>query len=245
MKAMQTKRNVANRPGTEAGDADLTPARRRGMSKAERSARSDAEIMRAAARLIARQGYGKTSLIQIGLEAGYSGALISSRFGSKEGLLRALLEHIKTRFNDDQIRPALAGRKGLEALCAVMDAYLRELKERVDRVRIFYVLMGEGLGSVPEVLPSFSRLNESLRADAEQRIREGIDAGEIRPDLDPKVEAVAFLAALRGTALQWLVDHESFDLDHVRRGLVASLRRNLGVEGSDVRRRRSSRGRGR
>jgi AcrR family transcriptional regulator len=241
---MQTKRPVASRIGTERGDVDRTLARRPGMSKAERSARSDAEIMRAAARLIARQGYGKTSLIQIGLEAGYSGALISNRFGSKEGLLRALLERITTRFNDDQIRPALAGRKGLEALCAVMDAYLRELEEREDRVRIFYVLMGEGLGSVPEVLPSFSRLNESLRADAEQRIREGIDAGEIRPDVDPKVEALAFLATLRGTALQRLVDPESFDLGHVREGLVASLRRNLGVESSDVRRSRSSPGGG-
>ena len=204
------------------------------MTKAERSARSDAEIMRAAARLIARQGYSKTSLVEIGLAAGYSGALISNRFGSKEGLLRALLEHITTRFSKDQIGPAVADKKGLDALCAVMDAYLRELKEREARVRIFYVLMGEGLGAVPEVLPAFARLNETLRADAEQRIREGIEAGEVRSDVDPKVEAVAFLATLRGTALQWLVDREAFDLDRVREGLVASLRRRLGVEGSDA-----------
>lgn len=218
--------------GNTAGEGSSTGRRR--MTKAERSARSDAEIMRAATRLIARQGYSKTSLVQIGLEAGYSGALISNRFGSKEGLLRALLEDITTRFSKDQIGPAVADKKGLEALCSVMDAYLRELKERESRVRIFYVLMGEGLGSVPEVLPSFARLNETLRTDAEQRIREGIDAGEIRSDVDPKLEAVAFLATLRGTALQWLVDHEGFDLDHAREGLVASLRRKLGVEASKM-----------
>jgi AcrR family transcriptional regulator len=218
--------------GNTAGEGGSTGRRR--MTKAERSARSDAEIMRAATRLIARHGYSKTSLVQIGLEAGYSGALISNRFGSKEGLLRALLEDITTRFSKDQIGPAVADKKGLEALCSVMDAYLRELKERESRVRIFYVLMGEGLGSVPEVLPSFARLNETLRTDAEQRIREGIDAGEIRSDVDPKLEAVAFLATLRGTALQWLVDHEGFDLDRAREGLVASLRRKLGVEASKM-----------
>jgi AcrR family transcriptional regulator len=231
---MQLKQRIFESAATGDTAAKGGSTGRRRLSKAERSARSDAKIMRAATRLIARQGYSKTSLVQIGLEAGYSGALISNRFGSKEGLLRALLDDITTRFSTDQIGPAVADKDGLEALCAVMDAYLRELKEREGRVRIFYVLMGEGLGAVPEVLPSFARLNETLRTDAEQRIREGIDAGEIQSDADPKLEAVAFLATLRGTALQWLVDHEGFDLDRVREGLVASLRRKLGVEASKI-----------
>jgi AcrR family transcriptional regulator len=205
------------------------PRKPRPLTKAERSARSDARIMRAAVRLIARQGYSKTTLVQIGAEAGYSGALISNRFGSKEGLLRALLERITTRFLSDQLSPAIADRKGLDSLCAVIDAYLRELHEHEERVRVLYVLLGEGLGPVPEVLPSFARLNETFRTYMEQKIREGILAGQIRPEVDPKIEAVAFLAMLRGTALQWLTDHGSFDLDRVKESLQESLRRNLAI----------------
>jgi transcriptional regulator BetI-like protein len=94
-------------------------------------------------------------------------------------------------------------------------------------VRLHYVLMGEGLGPVPEVLPEFARINETFRGIAEQRIREGMQSGEIRADADPKVEAVAFLALLRGTALQWLTDRGSFDLNRVSQTLQRLLRTHL------------------
>jgi len=190
------------------------------MSKAERGARSAAAIMRAAARLIVRQGYGKTRASSRSAWQRATAAPSSAPFGVERGPVTGAPQAHHDAFSDDQIGPTLACKKGLEALCADVDAYLRELKEREDRVRIFYVLMGEGLGAVREVLPSFARLNETLRADAEQRIRGGIEAGEFRADVDPELEAVAFLATLRGTALQWLVDHKGFDLDRVREGLV-------------------------
>jgi AcrR family transcriptional regulator len=188
------------------------PARRpRRRTQAERTALSEKLMLRAAIKLIARQGYSRTTLAEIG----------------REELLRALVESITGRFARDQIMPAIEGRPGLEALCEMADTYLRELTAREERLRALYVLMGEALGPVPELRGVFAELNESIRSAAGGCIRRGIEEGMIRPDLDPETEAAMFLALLRGVAMQWLVDPGSFDLAALREFVRETIRRSL------------------
>ena len=52
---------------------EKSPRRR---TQAERTALSEKLILRAAIKLIARQGYSRTTLAEIGKEAGYSGGLV-------------------------------------------------------------------------------------------------------------------------------------------------------------------------
>jgi len=207
--------------------SQVAPARKRRRTQAERTALSEKLLLRAAVKLIARQGYSKTTLAEVGAEAGYSGALVSHRFGSKEGLLRALIEGITGRFWQDQIVPAIAGRSGLDALCAIADAYLGELAAREERLRGLYVLMGEALGPVPEIRKMFAELNESIRAAAEGSIERGMAEGQIRADVDPKAEAAVCLALLRGVAMQWLVDPGCLDLARMRASVKSTIRRSL------------------
>src|SRR2546426_10834633 len=201
------------------------PPRRR--TQAERTALSEKLILRAAIKLIARQGYSRTTLAEIGKEAGYSGGLVSHRFGSKQALLRALVERMTTRFAEDQMMPAMEGRPGLEALCEMGDTYLRELTAREERLRALYVLMGEALGPVPELRSVFAQLNESIRSAAGGCIRRGIEEGQIRPDVDPGAGAALFLALLRGGAMQWLLDPGAVDLAARRESAKGTVRRSL------------------
>lgn len=196
-------------------------------TQAERSALSEKMILRAATKLIARQGYTKTTLAQIGKEAGYAAGLVSHRFGSKEGLLRELVERIRGRFHQDQIEFAVAGRTGLAALEAVSATYLDELAVREDRLRFLYVLMGEALGPVPEMRPLVARANRQFRAAVARWIESGVRAGNVRDDVDPTVEAAVFVGMLRGVATQWITDHKSFDLATVRGSIQATLRARL------------------
>ncbi|MCV6587313.1 MAG: TetR family transcriptional regulator [Marinibacterium sp.] len=69
----------------------------------DRRSQSDARIIAAAIDLYAAQGYLKTTLNQIGTAAGCTGALISTRYGSKTGLLRAVLANITSRFASDPV----------------------------------------------------------------------------------------------------------------------------------------------
>jgi len=202
-------------------------ARRR--TQAERTATANRRMLRAAMMLFSRQGYTRTTLAQVGREAGYTGGLVSHHFGSKQGLLRDLVMRAAGRFYQDQIRPALEGRAGLAALCTMIDTYLDELVVREERMRALYVLMGEALGPVPESNDLFAELNRGFRVTARDWIEAGIAAGEIRPDVNPEAEAALFVGMLRGVANQWMVERGCFDLEKVRASLKASVRRHLGA----------------
>jgi AcrR family transcriptional regulator len=202
-------------------------------TQAERTATASRRMIRAAMRLIARQGYTRTTLAQVGKEAGYTGGLVSHHFGSKEGLLRALVERAGGRFYQDQLLAATRDKSGLDALCASMDTYLDELMVREEHMRALYVVMGEALGPVPEINEVCADLNRGFRRSAGAWIREGVDAGEIRSDLDPDAEAAVFVGMLRGVATQWMAEPRCFDLDAVRESLKDALRRHLAVRRED------------
>lgn len=201
------------------------------MTQAERTATAARRMVRAARKLIARQGYTKTSLAQVGKEAGYTGGLVSHHFGSKEGLLRAVVGNIAGRFYEDQLQPVVSGKTGLDALCAATDTYLAELTVREERMRTLYVLMGESLGPVPEVNPIFAELNRGFREDMKRLIEAGIASGEIRSDLDPDAEAAVAVGMLRGVALQWMAEAGCLDLASVSASVRNTLRRNLSANG--------------
>lgn len=196
-------------------------------TQAERTATAARRMLRAAGKLIARQGYTKTTLVEVGKEAGYTGGLVSHHFGSKEGLLRELVGRISGRFYSDQLRPVMEGRSGLEALCALTDAYLEELVLREERMRTLYVLMGESLGPVSEINPVFAELNKGFRVNARRLVEEGVARGEIRADVDPAAEAALVVGTLRGIALQWMADPGCFDLTAVGESLRTALRLHL------------------
>jgi AcrR family transcriptional regulator len=208
-------------------EASQAASGERRRTQAERTATASRRMIRAAIRLIARQGYTRTTLAQVGREAGYTGGLVSHHFGSKEGLLRALVERAAGRFYQDQLLAATRGKSGLDALCASMDTYLDELVVREEYMRALYVLMGESLGPVAEINEVFAELNRGFRRSARAWIREGMDAGEIRADLDPDAEAAVFVGMLRGVATQWMADPRCFDLDAVRESLKDALCRHL------------------
>jgi AcrR family transcriptional regulator len=184
-------------------------------------------------RLIARQGYTRTTLVQVGKAAGYTGGLVSHHFGSKQGLLRELVEQAAGRFYQDQVQPVIEGKSAIEALCAMVDTYLNELVIREERMRALYVLMGEALGPVAEINPVFVELNRSFRSASCSQLQAGIDAGEIRPDVDPDAEAAAFIGMLRGVAMQWVADSGCFDIQAVRESMKKALRRQLPAPGKN------------
>ncbi len=203
------------------------------LTQAERTARSERRMINAAVRLISRQGYTKTTLAQVGEESGYSRGLVSHRFGSKAGLLEALMRRITGRFLEDQVRPAIDDRSGIAALVTMVDTYFNELTAREERLRTVYVLMGEALGPVPEIRDVFMSLNKGFRDNARQWIEDGIATGEMRAGLDPSAEAALFIGTLRGVAMQWITEPRCFDLEAVRESIKDAVRRHLARRSED------------
>ena len=99
---------------------------------------------------------------------------------------------------------------------------------RESHIRALYVIMGEGLGSVPEVQPKIARLNRGMRKRLEVIVQRGIDAGEFNSALDPKASAVLIVGLLRGVVMQYLADPRAIKrkevLPTLQNAAVAGLR---------------------
>jgi AcrR family transcriptional regulator len=209
--------------GRSAAPAERSRKRR---TQSERVAESDQRMLEAALRLIGERGYRGTSLAAIGEAAGYSRGLVHERFGSKSGLLWALVKQMLRVWNFESRARGRTGHQGIEAVCDLLDNHRRAVEE--DRgIRAFYALMFEALGPVPDLLPEFRKLHRGFRTEIEKALRAGIDAGLIRKDVDPKAQAVLLLAVQRGIAFQWLLDPEAFPLEAAYEEVKGNLRRAL------------------
>ncbi|CAN0427695.1 unnamed protein product, partial [Phaeothamnion confervicola] len=67
-------------------------------TQTERREEAERRLLDAALAIVARTGTVRLTLAEVGEAAGYSRGLPAHRFGSKAGLLRALVAHIHARF---------------------------------------------------------------------------------------------------------------------------------------------------
>ncbi len=194
-------------------------------TQAERRAESEREILQAAAILFGRQGYTSTTLEQIGRKAGYSSALVSLRFGSKEGIAEAIVARLQTRAGSEVFEPE-EGVTGIAGLNRIFSGYSELLRNAEQWMRALFMLMTDSLGPLNGKIDLFRAGNERFAAAIEQAVREGQEAGEIRTDLDPAETAFQILAAVRGATLLWLLDPKKVDVvEAIQRLRVGTLER--------------------
>jgi AcrR family transcriptional regulator len=177
----------------------------------ERSERSTRALLAAAGEVIAEVGYANMTLAAVGERAGYSRGLASARFGSKENLLKALVERMTAEWTLRHVLPRTVGRTGLEAIVEVIDAIRAQIERDPCGLRVLYALMFEALGPNADLRVHFVDFHRALRSDIAKLVRRGLRDGSIRPGIDPAAEAVGIVGALRGVAYQWALDGDDFD----------------------------------
>ena len=188
--------------------AQSTKVRR---SNKERRRDSDERIISAAIELFAQQGYLKTTLIQIGKVAGCTGTLVSNRFHSKEGLLRAVIAHIMSRFEDEERKDK--PEKASDKMRDFLELYFKDVAQNEVRIRALHVLIGEALGALPEIQDEITNVYTLFRGDIARFIRYGLQSGEYRDDLDIDQTSILIVGILRGITMQYLADPKTVDLD--------------------------------
>lgn len=207
-------------------------------------AESDARIIGAAIEAFADQGYHRTTLGQIGKAAGYTGPLISRRYGSKAGLARVVFAHILQRLtplgtdatdSEAWIDNSISARRQLDGF---IRSYLRDAAEEPTRLRALYVLIGESLGGMDEIDDEVANVNSVFRGHIASYVALGQQQHEFRADLDPARTAVVIVGALRGVVTQVLAAPAEHDptrlVDELRRHLVVPLLRDPENENPDL-----------
>ena len=191
-------------------------------TQAERRAEAERRLLDAAMELVAEGGVRAVTLAATGERAGYSRGIVTHHFGNRQGLLDALTAELQNRFNP----PDLPSR-GLERLLAIVDAYLLDLPARPRDTRVFVVLWAEALAAEPDLRPAFAARDERFRATIAECLREGVEAREIRPGVEPLPLAQALVGMMRGTSLQLL---GTGDVEPVREQVRALLMHGLREE---------------
>ena len=192
-------------------------------SQAARRRESDQRMLAAAAALIARHGVAGTTLAQVGIEAGYSRGLPVERYGSKLGLITALLDATE-RWFERHLERVLAGKSGLEALERRVEAHMGSVDRSLQATAALYAIYMESHSVMPELKEAVAAFTARWAAGLVAHIHQGQASGEIRPDLDCKAEARFLLAAMRGLMIQYLMDRSTGDLARGKKILRAHCR---------------------
>lgn len=170
-------------------------------------------LIDAAGTLFAERGYSEASVALIGEAAGASRGLVNHHFGSKENLLWAVVEDYESRWEHEVVVPAIAGKRGLDALKAIIDAHRRMAHENPESTRLLYRLMGEALDPRKGLADRFAGLHGRWRELGKRWWDEAVEDGDIDPAIDQDANASAIIGAIRGITFDWLIAPGSFDLD--------------------------------
>jgi AcrR family transcriptional regulator len=178
------------------------------------------DIISAAIAVYREAGYHGSSLREVAKRAGITHAGLIYYFPSKEALLAAVLERRDAEDADrEQLNVAEPGLEVLRHLIAlaeynvahpgIVDLYVRLAAEAVaeDHPAHDYFVQHYRIAR-ESTLASFQALAES---------------GELRPDVDPHVAALTFVALEDGLQTQWLTTPDEVDLVGTLRTYLQSL----------------------
>ena len=177
------------------------------MRKAERSARTRAALIEAAIELFGERGYRASSLKAIAERAKITHGVIPFHFGSKEGLLIAVIEVCFGRFSDAVLAPLRDRSRdhGLGDLKLLLESQVEFSEVHPEISKVLTVLMAEAIGSSPELRPHYVAFHERVRSLGCEWVREGQRRGTLRPQLDVEGAVEAVLAFLTGARTHHLL----------------------------------------
>jgi AcrR family transcriptional regulator len=198
-------------------------ARRTQEDRREQSGRG---LVQAVVEVVAESGVGAATFEAIGARAGYSRSLVTQRFGSKQALIDAVIEHASARFQALSTHERVGALPGLDALLLLLDIYLTELANSRE-LKTYFMLLSSAVADVSELRAVFAAEHERVKARLASLVARGQADGSIRPEIDADSAALMIGSLQLGLSVQILVD-PSTDLEPIRRTALNTLRVSFG-----------------
>lgn len=171
-------------------------------------------LLKAGLAVFSRKGYSDTRLEDIAEEAGVTRGAIYHHFGGKAELYTELVGEISARVNPIMEEALAEGGTVLETLKRVLVRTLVYTATDED-FRAVMELTYFKTAYVPEIEQGMAQKVAGIRAMVDafaDHIQSGIDAGNIRHDVNPRDAAIALIAYQNGVLTQWLLDRKLFSL---------------------------------
>jgi len=160
-------------------------------------------IVHAALHLAVAKGLDAIDIDQVAEEAGVSPESVRQKFGSRDGLMLALLDVVlaRTLDADRDLRTEQSGRRQLGDMVAAEMEGLRRQAPVVELIFMFYFVRSDELfrARIKQALSNYRRSFESA-----------LDGVELRRGVDASVMSSIVIAFLQGAAVQIIRDPENF-----------------------------------
>lgn len=174
---------------------------------------SIAHIVEATMRVLARQGYARTSLMDIANEVGMSKGAVHYHFPTKEALIAQVLQHALDAVAERTRKVWMAGENPLMAVRSALRELWAVRSAISDDVKVVADLLAQSMHdpNLRQPLASYYRIAFS---QVEEQLRTAQALG-LKPKIDPAFLPRIMHAIMDGFALQKMVDPDSISDDQV------------------------------
>jgi AcrR family transcriptional regulator len=175
----------------------VIPASRRGRGRPRAGEEIDLDLLlQGALEAFAETGYDGTSVRELSRRLGVSHALLTARFGSKEGLWFAAMEHALKE--TEKTWREVADSPELDDLEALRQGVVRQVIFSAAHPQVLRIMSHEGAIDSPRVRFIIDSFVNPLRPGVERLLARLVAAGRIRP---LPYATLHFLAVVGGGAL--------------------------------------------
>lgn len=196
-------------------------------SQAQRREEAEASLLSAAMQVVASKGPQRMTMAEVGKAAGYSPALAAHYFGSKTGLVQALVDRVGADFAH-ALRSRRRGGGETDWLKALVDAYFEGIQALGPGARSLLVLMADAIHDDSDCTASLIDFNRQTIDYVAAQLKRAKSRGELRADLSERRAATIVVSMLRGLLLTRCLDRQAFgDPAGMRREAMAAIRAYL------------------
>lgn len=196
-------------------------------TQAQRREESENRLLAAAAEIIASEGYLACTLDRVGERAGFSRGLASRKYGSKDGLIEAVIWRVSAHVHAEADRVVSGFASPLGQLLALADSFV-ELALSDTAVRAYFVLFSAMIANRLETRTVFDEVQQRFGQRLESLIEQAQAAGEVPRTLPAAHGAFLLGCLLAGVAVEAVTGLDPMaDTTAIRRDLTAMLRRAL------------------
>lgn len=208
--------NVKAEPGPEAGraqetDAEMGVGRRSGHTRRGTAQRE--ALVRAAFDLIAERGFEGLRTRDVAARAGVNIATLHYYFATKEDLIRGVVDALVKRFRTQQA-PTLAAqpRSPLIELRQELQDAQYQVRESPEIFSVLFELVLRSLRD-PAIRAILRDMEAAWKEHVTTYLREGVEQGVFRQDLDVVAAATGIVALVKGSALSLMTSPEAFPIE--------------------------------
>jgi AcrR family transcriptional regulator len=173
-------------------------------------------LVQAAYQLIAESGFERLRTRDVAARVGVNIATLHYYFPHKEDLIRSVVEYLLQQFMTAYLPGSpFEMRTPLERIRGELAEMQYLLQEKPDMFIVLDELILRSLHD-PAIHNMITWLDEGWHSYLEQVIRDGIEQGLFRADLDPGSAATWMILLTKGTTLHYMTNPEAVDFDRIK-----------------------------